>query len=61
MKYLMLICTDGVSTPEIAATMREHAPVMGRGDGRSWRAPDSASELEGLAGARTVRVRDGRR
>ncbi len=27
MKYLMLICTDGVSTPEIASAMREHTPA----------------------------------
>jgi len=30
MKYLMLICTDGVSTPEIAATMQEHVPSWPR-------------------------------
>ena len=58
MKYLMLICTDGVSTPEIVATMQEHAPswaeeMNGRGVRRF------GQQLEGLAGARTVRVRDG--
>lgn len=58
MKYLMLICTDGVSTPEIAATMQTHGPswaeAMNRRGVRRF-----GQQLEGLAGARTVRVRDG--
>ena len=57
MNYLMLICTDGVSTPEIAATMRDHTPV-GRGDGRRG-VRLLGNGLEGRETARTVRVRDG--
>jgi hypothetical protein len=56
--YLMLICTDGVSTPEIAATMRDHVgPWAEEMDARGVRLLGNG--LEGLETARTVRVRDG--
>jgi len=56
--YLMLICTDGVSTPEIAATMQEHAPAWAEEmDARGVRLLGNG--LKGLETARTVRVRDG--
>ncbi len=50
MNYLLLICTDGVSTPEIAAAMQEHTPkwveeMDGRGVrllGNGLLGPDSA-------------------
>lgn len=59
MNYLLLICTDGVSTPEIAATMREHMPRwVQEMDGRGARLLGNG--LEGREAARTVRVRDGR-
>jgi hypothetical protein len=58
MKYLMLICGDGVSTPESSAAMQEHTP--------GWVDQMDASGVRlignGLLGpdsARTVRVRDG--
>jgi hypothetical protein len=59
MNYLLLICTDGVSTPEIAATMREHTPKWVREmDDRGVRLLGDG--LQGPDTARTVRVRDGR-
>lgn len=58
MNYLMLIYTDGVSTPEIAATMREHTPKwVEEMDGRGVRLLGNG--LEGPGSAKTVRVRDG--
>ena len=58
MNYLMLICTDGVSTPEIAATMQEHTPKwVEEMDSRGVRLLGNG--LEGRETARTVRVRDG--
>src|SRR5579862_1384848 len=59
MNYLLLICTDGQSTPEIAATMREHTPKWAEEmDARGVRLMGQG--LEGRDSARTVRVRDGR-
>jgi hypothetical protein len=58
MNYLMLICTDGVSTPEIAAAMQEHMPAwVEEMDSRGVRLLGNG--LEGRDTARTVRVRDG--
>jgi hypothetical protein len=58
MNYLMLVCSDGVSTPEIAATMQEHTPKwVEEMDGRGVRLLGNG--LEGPDSARTVRVRDG--
>jgi hypothetical protein len=58
MQYLMLICTDGVSTPEIAATMQEHTPKwVEEMDGRGVRLLGNG--LEGPDSAKTVRVRNG--
>lgn len=59
MNYALLICTDGVSTPEIAATMREHTPRwVEEMDARGVRLLGNG--LQGRETARTVRVRDGR-
>ena len=59
MNYLLLICTDGASNPEIAATMREHVPKwVEEMDARGVRLLGNG--LEGRESARTVRVRDGR-
>ena len=58
MKYLMLICSDGVPTPEKAAAMRDHlGPYLAS-------VVDGAKHiyghrLEGPESAHTVRVRDG--
>ena len=58
MNYLLLICTDGVSTPEIAAAMQEHTPAwVEEMDSRGVRLLGNG--LEGRETARTVRVRDG--
>lgn len=58
MNYLMLICTDGVSTSEIAATMQKHTPAWAEEmNGRGVRL--FGQQLEGPASAKTVRVRDG--
>jgi len=58
MNYLMLVCSDGVSTPEIAATMQEHTPKwVEEMDGRGARLLGNG--LLGPDAARTVRVRDG--
>ena len=58
MNYLLLICTDGVSTPEIAETMREHTPKWAQEmDARGVRLLGNG--LEGRDSAKTVRVRDG--
>jgi len=58
MNYLLLICTDGESTPEIAATMREHGPKWAQEmDARGVRLLGNG--LEGRDTAKTVRVRDG--
>jgi hypothetical protein len=58
MNYLMLVCTDGVSTPEIAATMQEHMPKwVDEMDSRGVRLLGNG--LEPPDSARTVRVRDG--
>jgi len=58
MNYLMLIFTDGVSTPEIAATMQEHTPKwVEEMDGRGVRLLGNG--LEGPDSAKTVRVRGG--
>jgi hypothetical protein len=58
MNYLLLICTDGVSTPDIAAAMQEHTPAwVEEMDGRGVRLLGNG--LEGREAARTVRVRDG--
>ena len=58
MNYLMLICTDGVSTPEIAAAMQEHVPKwVDEMDSRGVRLLGNG--LQGRDTARTVRVRDG--
>jgi hypothetical protein len=59
MNYLMLICTDGVSTPESAAAMQEHTPKwVEEMDGRGVRLLGNG--LLGPDAAKTVRVRDGR-
>jgi hypothetical protein len=59
MHYLLLICSDGVSTPEIAATMREHTPRwVEEMDGRGIRL--LGNRLERPGAAKTVRVREGR-
>jgi hypothetical protein len=59
MNYLMLICTDGVSTPEMAATMQEHTPKwVEEMDGRGVRLLGNG--LLGPDTAKTVRVREGR-
>lgn len=58
MNYLLLICTDGVSTPEIAAAMREHTPKwVEEMDNRGVRLLGNG--LQGRETAKTVRVRDG--
>ncbi len=58
MNYLLLICTDGVSTPEIAAAMQEHTPKwVEEMDGRGVRLLGNG--LLGPDSARTVRVRNG--
>jgi hypothetical protein len=58
MNYLMLICTDGVSTPEIAATMQEHMPKwVEEMDSRGVRLLGNG--LEPPDSAKTVRVRNG--
>jgi hypothetical protein len=58
MNYLLLICTDGVSTPEIAAAMQEHTPAwVEEMDSRGVRLLGNG--LEGRETARTVRVREG--
>jgi hypothetical protein len=58
MNYLMLICTDGVSTPEIAAAMQEHTPAwVEEMDGRGVRLLGNG--LLGREAAKTVRVRNG--
>jgi hypothetical protein len=58
MNYLLLIYTDGVSTPEIAATMREHTPKwVQEMDRRGVRLLGNG--LKGPDAARTVRVRGG--
>ena len=58
MHYLMLICSDGVSTPEIAATMQEHTPRwVEEMDGRGVRLLGNG--LLGPETAKTVRVRNG--
>ncbi len=58
MNYLLLICTDGVSTPEIASAMQEHTPAwVEEMDRRGVRLLGNG--LEGRESARTVRVRDG--
>ncbi len=58
MQYVLLICTDGVSTPEIAAAMQEHTPKwVQEMDGRGARLLGNG--LLGPETARTVRVRDG--
>ena len=58
MNYLLLICTDGVSTPEIAAAMQEHTPKwVEEMDGRGLRLLGNG--LLGPDSARTVRVRNG--
>ena len=59
MRYLMLVCSDGVATPEMSATMQEHLP------GWVQEMDSSGRRLlgNGLLGpdvAKTVRVRDGR-
>lgn len=59
MNYLMLIVTDGVSTPEIEAAMQEHTPKwVDEMDGRGVRLLGNG--LLGPDEAKTVRVRDGR-
>ncbi|HWE60056.1 MAG TPA: YciI family protein [Solirubrobacteraceae bacterium] len=59
MNYLLLICTDGVSTPEIAAAMQEHTPKwVDEMDSRGVRLLGNG--LQGRDSAKTVRVRDGR-
>ncbi|MGH2836234.1 MAG: YciI family protein [Solirubrobacteraceae bacterium] len=59
MNYLMLICTDGVSTPEIATAMREHTSRwVDEMDARGVRLLGNG--LLGPESAKTVRVRDGR-
>ncbi len=59
MNYLMLICTDGVSTPEIATAMREHTSRwVDEMDARGVRLLGNG--LLGPESAKTVRVRDDR-
>lgn len=58
MNYLMLVCSDGVSTPEIAATMQEHTPAwVEEMDANGTRLLGNG--LLGPDAAKTVRVRDG--
>ncbi|HWD69893.1 MAG TPA: YciI family protein [Solirubrobacteraceae bacterium] len=58
MNYLMLIYTDGVSTPEIDAAVQEHTPRwVEEMDGRGVRLIGNG--LLGPDSAKTVRVRDG--
>ena len=58
MNYLLLICTDGVATPEIAASLQEHTPKwVEEMDGRGVRLLGNG--LEGPDAAKTVRVRGG--
>jgi hypothetical protein len=58
MNYLLLICTDGVSTPEMAEAMQEHTPKwVEEMDGRGVRLLGNG--LLGPDSAKTVRVRDG--
>ncbi|MDE3133559.1 MAG: hypothetical protein KGL15_05795 [Acidobacteriota bacterium] len=59
MNYLMLICSDGVATPEKAATMQEQTPKwVQEMDARGVRL--LGNRLQGPEAAKTVRVRDGR-
>jgi hypothetical protein len=58
MNYLMLICSDGVATPEKAAAMQAHTPKwVQEMDERGVRLLGNG--LQGPETARTVRVRDG--
>lgn len=58
MNYLLLICTDGGWTPEIAEAMQEHTPKwVEEMDGRGVRLLGNG--LLGPDSAKTVRVRDG--
>ena len=58
MNYLLLICSDGVSTPEMTATMQEHTPKwVDEMDARKVRLIGNG--LQEPATAKTVRVRDG--
>jgi hypothetical protein len=58
MNYLMLVCSDGVATPEIAATMQEHTPAWVE-EMDSSGARLMGNGLLGPDAAKTVRVRDG--
>jgi hypothetical protein len=58
MHYLLLICSDGVPTPEKAAAMREHIPRwIEEMEARGVR--KYGHELQHPSTAVTVRVRDG--
>jgi hypothetical protein len=58
MQYLMLVCSDGVATPEIAATMQEHTPAWVE-EMDSSGARLLGNGLLGPDAAKCVRVRDG--
>jgi hypothetical protein len=58
MQYLMLVCSDGISTPEINATMEEHTPAWVE-EMDSSGARLLGNGLLGPDAAKTVRVRDG--
>ena len=58
MQYLMLVCSDGISTPEIAATMQEHTPAWVE-EMDSSGARLLGNGLLGPDAAKSVRVRDG--
>jgi hypothetical protein len=58
MRYLMLVCSDGVGTPEKAALMERELPAwLEDVDGRGVRV--YGQRLGGVETATTVRVRDG--
>ncbi len=59
MHYLLLICSDGVSTQEKAAAMQVNTPRWLQETGASG-ARLIGKQLEGPESAKTVRVRDGR-
>jgi hypothetical protein len=58
MKYLMLVCSDGVATPEMSAAMQEHTPAWVE-EMDSSGARLLGNGLLGPDAAKTVRVRDG--
>jgi hypothetical protein len=58
MQYLMLVCSDGVATPEMSAAMQEHTPAWVE-EMDSSGARLLGNGLLGPDAAKTVRVRDG--